>query len=148
VIACNIFLITKYGIITLRDPQATLNDRYIRTIIQTAEWFKERYDNRSLLIEGFGNEGFEFLSRMPLGHVIYEGSYRLWEKALADPAQYADWIIMRALPSFGDKVYRRWHDTPYLKEHYKLVYTSFLIEIYERQTPLDHDPIARATSGA
>jgi hypothetical protein len=27
--------------------------------------------------------------------VIYEGSYRIWQKALRDPAHYVDWILVK-----------------------------------------------------
>lgn len=146
VIASNLFLMSRYGVMSLNDPLATWKVGYIQTILEPAPWFQAHYDGRTLLIEGFGNEGFEYLSRIPLRRVIYEGSYRLWEKALADPAQYADWIFMRARPAFGDKVWQRWHSDPYIDQYYQRVFANSLIEIYQRRIPLDYDPIARAAS--
>nr|BFF23884.1 hypothetical protein GCM10025732_18490 [Glycomyces mayteni] len=71
----------------------------------------------------FENESVTFESQVPTGSLIYEGSYRIWEEALADPhAAGVEWIYMRAVPGSEDDVWEALWGTEALDDHYDLVY--------------------------
>jgi hypothetical protein len=63
-----------------------------------------------MLMENHGNELALFYSGVDMGNVVYEGSYKLWDDALAHPADYVDWIYMRNAPGREDAVWSALHD--------------------------------------
>lgn len=88
-----------------------------------AAWLREHHDGGTTLMMSFENESVTFESRLPTGSLVYEGSYRIWEEALADPrAAGVEWIYMRATPGAEDDVWEALWGTPQLEEHYELVY--------------------------
>jgi hypothetical protein len=87
-------------------------------------WLRAHYHGGKVLMESFGNETATFESRIPLGSVIYEGSYRQWSPALHDPVGHGiRWIYMRRTPGDTDQVWGRLHGRPDLA-HYALVYSD------------------------
>jgi hypothetical protein len=83
-------------------------------------------------MESFGNETVTFGSRIPLGQVVYEGSFRQWEPDLAHPAGHGiRWIYMRQTPGSQDQVYRQLHGSAELAG-YRLMYHDAARLIYER----------------
>ncbi len=100
-----------------------------------AQWLRRHYDGGKVLMESFGNETVTFSSRIPVGQIIYEGSFRQWQPALAYPAGHGiSWIYMRRTPGSQDDVFRRLHDTVLLNS-YRLVYEDRARLIYERGVP-------------
>jgi hypothetical protein len=82
-------------------------------------------------MESFGNETVTFASRLPLGEVVYEGSFREWGRDLENPAAHGiRWIYMRSTPGNTDEVYQRLHGTAKL-DRYHLVYHDPNRLIYE-----------------
>lgn len=62
---------------------------------ETVTAFAKLYTGGSVLMESWGNENLAFRSVPPRKH-INEGSYRIWEPAIANPQGYKiDWIITR-----------------------------------------------------
>lgn len=83
-------------------------------------------------MESFGNETMTFWSRIPLGQVVYEGSFRQWAADLTDPAGHGiRWIYMRRTPGSTDEVFQRLHGSALLAG-YRLVYSDPSRLIYER----------------
>lgn len=135
--ASNLLILRDQGIITLREPIVSLQSGFNRDVSRTATWLQAHYDGDTMLLEGPGNELLQFTAQLPLKNLIYEGSYKLWELALSDPAHYAEWIFMRSRSDTseqGDKVWQRWNNDPYLHQHYTLVYEGDYQQIYRRRT--------------
>ena len=116
---------------------------------RAADWLRAHYDGGEVLMESFGNETVTFASRIPLGQIVYEGSFRQWDPDLADPAGHGiRWIYMRRTPGSQDQVFRRLHGSPQLAS-YRLVYQDPDRLIYERRGPaqsfiyLQHQPHGR-----
>jgi hypothetical protein len=94
-------------------------------------WLRAHYTGGTVLMEEFGNELTTYSSRLPLGKVIYEGSFRQWQRALADP--FGDgirWIFMRSIPGGQDDVYAALSGTAKLRG-YQLVYSNSGSRIYQ-----------------
>jgi len=88
-----------------------------------AAWLREHHDGGSTLMMSFENESVTFESQVPTGSLVYEGSYRIWEEALADPSGSGiEWIYMRATPGSEDDVWEALWGTDQLAEDYDLVY--------------------------
>lgn len=137
VIASNLLLLRDQGIITLREPVIFIKSVVYADAADAADWLRQHYNGGTMLIEGPGNEILQFESQIPLGNLIYEGSYQLWEQALENPARYAEWLFMRSgsdISNQGDKVWRRWSGDPYLDQYYTLVYEGVYQQIYQRRS--------------
>lgn len=90
-----------------------------------AAWLREHHDGELTLMMSFENESVTFESQIPTGALLYEGSYRVWEEALADPeAAGVEWIYMRATPGSEDDVWEALWGTDALDDHYRLVYDA------------------------
>jgi hypothetical protein len=96
-----------------------------------ARWLREHYNGGKVLMESFGNETVTFSSGIPLGEVVYEGSFRQWYPDLAHPVEHdIRWIYMRQTPGSQDQVYRQLHGSAELAD-YRLVYQDSARLIYE-----------------
>ncbi|ADD42638.1 glycosyltransferase [Stackebrandtia nassauensis] len=112
---------TVPGVVTLRDAVEFRETDWENAA--TARWLRDNHDGDLTLMMSFANESVTYDSRIPTESLVYEGTYRLWERALADPhAQGIEWIYMRALPDAEDLVWHALYDTPQLEDHYTLVY--------------------------
>jgi putative flippase GtrA len=117
-------LIVKTGVDTLREPEAFQTSASQLAENQAAEWLQKHYSGGKVLMESFGNEAVTFESQIPVGSIIYEGSYRQWQPALRDPlAQGIRWIYMRRAPGGTDEVWQALHGSAELS-HYSLVYAT------------------------
>jgi hypothetical protein len=104
VILINTLLTASQGILVVNDARYDADIQLGQTELRTANWLHTCYAGEPMLAESYGNEVIFYVSDIPLRHVIYEGSYKtdpaadatLWQRALEDPGQYADWIYMRA----------------------------------------------------
>ncbi|MGH7196397.1 MAG: glycosyltransferase [Candidatus Saccharimonadales bacterium] len=114
--------------ITLQDPlaeKAEISDQLARA---EAAFLRDNYTGGKVLVEAFGNESVVFHSRIPPGEVIYEGSYRIWEPALANPLEHdIQWIIMRRTPGTEDLVYKAVRDTARLQGN---LLDGFYVQVY------------------
>ncbi|MBO3746600.1 glycosyltransferase [Streptosporangiaceae bacterium NEAU-GS5] len=120
-VAASVFAVS--GTATLAEPVAYLNSKGGRIDVGSASWLREHYDGGMVLMQNFGNELVVFGSRLPLGQVLYEGSFRKWEPALADPAgRDVRWIYMRSSKGAEDGVYRALYGTARLRDRYELLY--------------------------
>ncbi len=101
-------LVTTYGSIWRADPisyrEAKVNARgRVSLDTQLADWFKSLPPNYTLLMYLGQHSGALEQAAFPLRSVIQEGNHRvwkrpsdpdgLWERALSDPAAYANFII-------------------------------------------------------
>jgi putative flippase GtrA len=97
-----------------------------------ANWLRSHYTGGKVLMESFGNETVTFDSRIPLGLIVYEGSFREWGPDLADPLAHGiRWIYMRRTPGDTDEVFQRLHASFEL-DPYRLAYSDPNRLIYER----------------
>jgi hypothetical protein len=120
-IAC-VSLVAGGGIDTLKEAQVFRGSATERANAVAADWLRAHYDGGKVLMESFGNETVTFDSRLPVGQIIYEGSFRQWAPALAYPAGHGiRWIYMRQTPGSPDDVFTRLHGTVLLGS-YHLVY--------------------------
>jgi putative flippase GtrA len=117
-------LIVRGGIDTLAEPETFQASASQLADNQAAAWLQKHYSGGKVLMESFGNEAVTFESRIPIGSIIYEGSYRQWQPALRDPlAQGIRWIYMRRAPDGTDEVWQALHGSDQLS-HYSLVYAT------------------------
>lgn len=113
---------------------------------RAASWLRDHYDGGRVLMQSWGNETVGFDSRVPVAQVVYEGSFRQWEAALADPVgQEVRWIHMRRTPGGEDEVWRRLHDSPLMHFEYKPAYADDHHVFYRR---VDHPAPDRTTPRA
>jgi len=85
-----------------------------------------------MLMENHGNELALFYSGVDMGNVVYEGSYKLWDDALAHPADYVDWIYMRNAPGREDAVWMALHDNPAALAPFRVVMQTDGAVLYGR----------------
>jgi glycosyltransferase involved in cell wall biosynthesis len=124
VAAAAAFVLAFGGIDTLKEPQSYQASASQQANDHAAAWLRGHYRGGKVLMESFGNEAVTFESRVPLGAIIYEGSYRQWQPALHDPLGHGiRWIYMRRTPGDADQVYRVLHDSQELRA-YSLVYAD------------------------
>jgi putative flippase GtrA/4-amino-4-deoxy-L-arabinose transferase-like glycosyltransferase len=123
-------------IVTLQEPVGATSTAWTARARTASTFLRENYRGGRLLMETFGNEQVEVEARIPQDERIHEGSYRLWEPALADPRGNAiDWIYMRR--SRGeDKVYRALHGSAKLQA-YRQVYADQDRVIYASPRAVD-----------
>ncbi len=102
------FVIASYasvwlaGPVSLKEAQVNMGTRN-QLEAQVAVWLEKLPPNSTLLMYLGDHVGAVQQAGIPLEHVINEGNHRtwrqpadpegLWERALADPAQYADYVV-------------------------------------------------------
>jgi hypothetical protein len=133
-IVCSV-LIVRGGIDTYIEAETFQHSPIQKAETAAGFWLRSHYTSGKVLMESFGNETVTYASRLPLGNVIYEGSFRQWQPALAAPlAQHIRWIFMRDIPGSQDEVYTALHGSAQLAG-YRLVYARSGELIYELGSP-------------
>jgi hypothetical protein len=95
------------NIVTLWEPVAALATPTDLATQAAAQWLRTHYTGGRLLMESYGNEEVAFASHVPTQEQVYEGSYRIWRPALANPSGHAiAWIVMRSEQNHRDQVYK------------------------------------------
>jgi hypothetical protein len=94
--------IWRAGPVCLQEAQINMRTRN-QLESQVAEWLEKLPPNATLLMYLGDHVGAIEKAGIPLKHVINEGNHRawkqptdpegLWERALADPAKYADYVV-------------------------------------------------------
>jgi hypothetical protein len=126
-------LVVHGGIDTLKEAVAFRAAPSEQANAAAGRWLRSHYDGGKVLMESFGNETVTFASRIPLGQIVYEGSFRQWEPDLAFPASNGiRWIYMPRTPGTQDQVFRTLHGSAQL-DSYRLVYQDPGRLIYERR---------------
>ncbi|WP_067468128.1 glycosyltransferase family 2 protein [Actinomadura macra] len=121
------------GTATLAEPLSWESGTRGQGARDAARWLRTHYDGGTVLMENYGNEAVAFESRIPIGRILYEGSFRLWERALADPAgSRVRWIYARTLAGSPDRTWRRLRDAPSSLRGYALVYQDADQRVYRR----------------
>ncbi|WP_169789205.1 glycosyltransferase family 39 protein [Nonomuraea candida] len=122
------------GTATLTEPMNWHAGRDERAVARAVDLLRRGYDGGLLLMENHGNETVTFGSRIPLGRIVYEGSFRVWDRALKDPAgQGIRWIYARTLAGRDDRTWRALRDLPALTRDFTLVYQDEVQHIYRRR---------------
>jgi hypothetical protein len=84
-------------------------------------------------MESYGNESVAFESHVPLQDQVYEGSYRIWQPALANPSGHdIKWIVMRSEVNDQDQVYKSLFGST-LIDGYRLAWHNYDYLIYVRE---------------
>ncbi len=121
------------NIVTMREPVVEKNEPYYVNVHNTANFLRTNYAGGLVLMESFGNEQVLFAARIDFSNNVYEGSYRQWEPALAQPdTQRIEWIVMRG-GNAPDKVHATLSGSEVLASSYALVYQDDLYQVYERK---------------
>ena len=124
-------LIVRGGIDTYIEAKTFRASPIQRAEAATGLWLRSHYTGGKVLMESFGNETVTYSSRLPLGEVIYEGSFRQWQPALADPVGNGiRWIVLRDIPGNQDEVYTAVYGTAKL-DVYRLVFNNDSERVYE-----------------
>lgn len=116
-------------VVTLNDPVAALKEDRAVWAQGVIDGYKPIYNanpgNGDVLIETFGNERLAF-STVPSTKMVYEGTNKneRWKSSLANPAgNNIQWIIMRCIPGYRDKVCDALEANPAALAQYELVFT-------------------------
>jgi hypothetical protein len=126
-------LVARGGIDTLTEAVTFRAAPGEQANARAALWLRAHYNGGKVLMESFGNETVTFGSRISLGEIVYEGSFRQWDPDLAHPGSHGiRWIYMRQTPGSQDEVFRRLHGSSQLAS-YRLVYHDPERLIYERR---------------
>jgi len=133
VCAFSVFVASQGEIITLNEPKADMEKPLSVTQRDAGYWLSQNYTSGVILMESYGNEELQVSSKLPIRAILYEGSYRMWEPALTNPAKFVDWVVMRSSQANQDKVYRSLNGTEALDQHYLLVFSNEQIQIYQRK---------------
>lgn len=122
-------------VVTLNDPVAALKEDRAVWAQEVIDDFKPLYDDGDVLVETFGNERLVFFT-VPSTSMVYEGTNKgeRWKKSLANPAgNNIQWIIMRCIPGYRDKVCNALEGNPAALSGYQLVLTHKAgYKIYKR----------------
>jgi glycosyltransferase involved in cell wall biosynthesis len=111
------------GVATLAEAQAFRATATERADDVAAAWLRDNYHGGPVLMESFGNEAVTFESQIPTQNIVYEGSFRMWQPDLQDPAAHGiRWIYLRTTPGQTDDTYLALHANPELTTDYQLVY--------------------------
>ncbi|RBQ21324.1 family 2 glycosyl transferase [Spongiactinospora rosea] len=107
-----------HGVDARREAEAFQAGRVARGALGAASWLRANYDGGAVLMHSFGNETVMFHSHLPTRSIVYEGSFRRWAAALADPRGAGiQWIHMRRTPGNTDRVFRALHGTTALRDY-------------------------------
>lgn len=121
------------SIATLREPLVWQSHRLGNTELKAAKFLMQNYRRGIVLAQFSDNEEVLFRAHISEGVNLYEGSYRLWMPALADPPAYkVRWIVMRKTPGKRDAVFTHLYGRPTLSTNYRLVYHNQDYNIYRR----------------
>jgi len=113
----------------------------------TASWLRQNYTGGLMLMESYGNENVAFDSHVPMQDQVYEGSYRLWRPALANPSGHGiTWIVMRRESNHQDQVYKNLFGST-LIDGYRVVWQNHDYLIYASQKTAS-EIAARSARGA
>jgi hypothetical protein len=118
------------NVATLMEPVAASVTPTALHAEAAAGWLRQHYTAGLLLIESYGNENVAFDSHVPVQDQVYEGSYRLWRPALANPSGHGiTWIVMRTESNHQDQVYKSLFGST-LIDGYRLVWQNHDYLIY------------------
>jgi hypothetical protein len=121
------------NIVTLMEPLAASVTPTALHADAAAEWLEHHYNGGLLLMESYGNESVAFESHVPLQDQVYEGSYRIWQPALANPSGHdIKWIVMRSEVNDQDQVYKSLFGST-LIDGYRLAWHNYDYLIYVRE---------------
>lgn len=111
------------SIATLKEATTAAQTPLSIQLDDTAGFLKRHYSGGRILMESYGNDSLLPQAHIDLTNDVYEGSYQLWQPALAHPEKSGiDWIVMRQT-SDPDQVYLHLHGRPAL-HGYRLVYRN------------------------
>ncbi len=95
-------------------------------------WLAKNYTGGLLIMDDYKRIFSVITSKLPMQNIIYIGTRPYWEETLVSPQRHAQWIILQK----DDALWKNYFDTPEkqgrLYVHYKKVYTSEDILIFER----------------
>ena len=121
------------NVATLMEPVAASVTPTALHAEAAAGWLRYHYTGGLLLMESYGNENVAFDSHVPMQDQVYEGSYRLWPPALANPSGHGiAWIVMRRESNHQDQVYKHLFGST-LIDGYRLVWHNHDYLIYASQ---------------
>lgn len=101
---------------------ASLNNK--NGFSQSVTWFKKNYNGGLIIASTGGNDVFMHEAGFHLNNYIVEGSYKIWDKALNNPAKYAKWVII-SKSNYLDAVYNHINK--------KRLYANFAV-VYQNNT--------------
>ena len=118
------------NVVTLTEPvtlSLTPTEQHAQA---AAQWLRTHDSGGLMLMESYGNENVAFESHVPIQDQVYEGSYRQWLPALADPSGHdIAWIVMRTEHDDTDQVYKQLFGSSLL-DGYRLVWRDHDYLIY------------------
>jgi hypothetical protein len=133
VLCVSAFAAPQRRITTLQDNLAWSAQPVSGQFRSVAGFLRAHYDGGLVLAQFFGNEGVLFESHIAPGSNVYEGTFGVWPRALANPVRArVRWIVMRTDPI--DLVFRSLSRSPMLTRSYVRVYGADEYEVFERRS--------------
>lgn len=125
------FVFIKFNnIVTLSDGVA---GRSAFTAQDISDWLSTNANDDSLILMSMINNSVAFTTGFPLKRFIHEGTGRYWETSLANPSEYANWIVVKNTtedPLHNALVIE--HENEFLKD-FDLVATFSTSDVYKRR---------------
>ena len=93
-IVVQVFILNIQGVVTLQEGQNTY-DCSITNSQQAANYLHEHWNGGTILEDVYTTQFRDAVAaQIEFHNVIYEGSDRIWLRALANPGAYAEWILV------------------------------------------------------
>lgn len=114
---------------------ATIDDALIgasgRNVVEVSGWLKENVMDKEgfVLISVSVQDAIVFSSALPMKRFIHEGTGDYWDMAIANPHQWATWIVMRTY-DINDLAYQGVKDTDW-ENYYNMIEHYPFADIYE-----------------
>lgn len=113
--------------ITLTDGLHGLSARFPDGVSGVNLVFQRYYDHGDVVFDDFSRSANPVSLGIPMNRIIYVGSHPYWEKTLAEPNDYARWVIIRK----DDALDRAFSGRPSFSADYTAVYSQADTTLYK-----------------
>lgn len=130
VLQSTLFITGKIPVITLADGTQGLSAARVPGDIES--YMNSHYNGGLVLFDRYARTISITQSIIPMQNFIYVGNKPYWDISLKHPERYADWILMQKNDAIWTAVYDNPTERADLYKHFKKVYTTDTILIFER----------------
>lgn len=106
-----------------------------KNVSEVSGWLEQNAKDKAgfVLMSVASHDAIIFSSKLPMKKFIHEGSGQYWTRAVANPEQWARWVVMRTNDN-TDNTFKELKDKEAFKRNYRLVHSYPFADIYELKT--------------
>lgn len=123
------YLFTTNGIVTVIDGTVGSSSFQNGAVAQVLK--SDVKPNETVLMSLSAFNPVAFKSGLDLKQIINDGDGKIWNNALSNPAQYADWVVVGGDANSGDPVRKAITANSTFSTQYKKVFSNNEATIYE-----------------